>query len=367
MPDFTRDVHCLLGLPFDAVDLDGAARRLRAAAAAGERCVLATPNLNFVVAAQDDAAFRDSVIRADLCVADGMPLVWTARLLGLPLAERVAGSTLFERLRADAARPLGVFFFGGADGVAAQACARLNAEAGGVRCVGWDSPGFEPVPAISGAERIARINASGADFLVVSLGARKGQAWIEHNLGALAPPLVSHLGAVVNFVAGTVRRAPPAWQRAGLEWLWRIREEPALWRRYAGDALGFARLALTRLLPYALHLRLARPSAAQLEAARVDLDDADAGTLVLRLRGAWSRDNLAPLRTAFARAAASGRALRLDLAGASHVDAAVLGLVSLLWAHAAGRGWAVDGASAALRRVVHWCGADHLLQARPAP
>jgi len=82
------------------------------------------------------------------------------------------------------------------------------------------------------------INASQADFLVVALGAKKGQAWILHNLEHLQVPVVSHLGAVVNFVAGTVQRAPAAWQRAGLEWLWRIKEEPALFGRYWNDGLA---------------------------------------------------------------------------------------------------------------------------------
>ena len=94
------------------------------------------------------------------------------------------------------------------------------------------------------------MNAARPDFLVVSLGAAKGQAWIMRNLHRLDVPLVSHLGAVVNFVAGEVRRAPRWMQRSGLEWAWRVKEEPALLRRYAGDAL--------RLLPLAWRERAAR-------------------------------------------------------------------------------------------------------------
>lgn len=84
---------------------------------------------------------------------------------------------------------------------------------------------------MSNAETIERINASGADFLVVSLGARKGQAWIMQNRQHLSVLLISHLDAMVNFVAGTVSRAQQWMQRFGLEWLWRIKEEPVLWRR----------------------------------------------------------------------------------------------------------------------------------------
>src|SRR5215470_8379122 len=118
---FEREAYALLGLPFDALDLDAAAALVRRAAEQRERCVFATPNLNFVTGCRGDAAFRDSVLAADLSIADGMPIVWIARLLGVPLPGRVAGADLFERLRADAGRPLSVYFFGGAEGAARAA------------------------------------------------------------------------------------------------------------------------------------------------------------------------------------------------------------------------------------------------------
>ncbi|WP_457832994.1 WecB/TagA/CpsF family glycosyltransferase, partial [Staphylococcus aureus] len=80
----------------------------------------------------------------------------------------------------------------------------------------------------SSPETIAAINQSGADFLVVALAARKGQQWVQRNRDALQVPLMGHLGAVINFVAGTVSRAPVWVQKTGLEWAWRIKEEPAL-------------------------------------------------------------------------------------------------------------------------------------------
>ncbi|WP_312028340.1 WecB/TagA/CpsF family glycosyltransferase [Aquabacterium sp. J223] len=240
----------LLGLPFHPIDLPGAMAAVRRAARQRQRLFISTPNVNFAVAAAAQPAFRDSVLRSDLSLADGMPLVWLARRLGLPITQRVAGSDLFAALRrppADGTPPLKVYFFGGPPGVAAQAGERLNAERGGLVCVGHASPGFGSVEAMSAPELIDDINRSGADFLVVALGAQKGQAWILHNLPRLKPPVVSHLGAVVNFVAGAVRRAPPWMQRTGLEWLWRIREEPGLVKRYAGDGLALARLVWDEL------------------------------------------------------------------------------------------------------------------------
>jgi N-acetylglucosaminyldiphosphoundecaprenol N-acetyl-beta-D-mannosaminyltransferase len=240
--DFGRDVHTLLGLPFDAVTLDAAVERVRQAAQQRRPLFLTTPNINFVIAAQKDSAFRDSVIHSDLSVTDGMPLVWLSRWLGLPLNERVAGSDLFERLRSDHRPALKVYFFGGPEGVAQKASDALGAARTGLCGVGGETPGFGSLQEMSRPSALERINRCGADFLVVALGAKKGQAWLEHNRASLTVPVVSHLGAVVNFVAGTVVRAPPLWRRFGLEWLWRIRSEPALWRRYAGDAVGLLKL-----------------------------------------------------------------------------------------------------------------------------
>jgi len=80
-------------------------------------------------------------------------------------------------------------------------------------------------------------------------GRQKGQAWIEHNRTHITVPIISHLGAVINFVAGKLSRAPVWVQRTGLEWLWRIKEEPSLWRRYASDGLVLLKLLITRVVP----------------------------------------------------------------------------------------------------------------------
>ena len=105
--DFTRPVYCVLGLPFDALDMQQTVDLLLARAGSGERCFFSTPNLNFLITSQQDPAFRDSVLRSSLSLADGMPVVWLAKLLGLPFTDRVAGATVFERLRDQRAMPLG--------------------------------------------------------------------------------------------------------------------------------------------------------------------------------------------------------------------------------------------------------------------
>ena len=252
MDDFDRNVWCLLGLPLDAIDLETTVHKIHQAAKNKSACFISTPNLNFLIASQTDEKFRDSVINSDLSIADGKPLIWLARILGIPLPERVAGSDLIEALieNKKGYKPLKVFFFGGQEGIAQQACEKLNSQDKGLQCVGFYNPGFGSIEDMSSTEIIEKINHTNADFIIVSLGAKKGQAWIEYNKDKLDAPIISHLGAVVNFVAGNVKRAPKIYRRIGLEWLWRIKEEPLLWKRYMSDGLALIYLLFSKVFPY---------------------------------------------------------------------------------------------------------------------
>lgn len=323
--DFDRDVWCVLGIPVDMTTTAEAALAVETAAREGRRLSFVTPNVNWLTRALRDANARRQIIDADLSLADGAPVVLIARLLGVPLRARAAGSDLFEALRLRpgfAGRRLKVFFFGGREGSAEAAARRVNDERGGVVAVGWMNPGFGDAAAISGAEIIDEINAAGPDFVVVSLGAAKGQDWIERNASRLAAPVIAHLGAVVDFTSGAVARAPRALARLGLEWAWRIAAEPALWRRYAGDARRLLILSATRLAP---QIARARPGAGAPGTARVEAEGAAA---VVRLAGRLAGD-LGGVRAAF-RAAAAAREVVLDLEQVAAVDRAFLGLVLML-------------------------------------
>lgn len=359
--DFQRPVHALLGLAVDACDLAGAVATVRRAAFEGRPCMVSTPNLNFLVQAQGDAAFRDSVLGSELSLADGMPLVWVARLLGVPLPGRVAGADLFEALARHEGPPVKVFLFGGPEGAAQAACERVNARAGGLRCVGFDPAGFGTVEEMSGAERIVRINASGAHFVIASLGARKGQAWLLRNRTRLAAPVLCHLGAVVNFAAGRVQRAPRALQRSGLEWLWRIVQEPALWRRYAGDALAFASLLATRVVPLALARWRGFGEHARREA---ELHTQCSGaTCRISLHGAWTLQNLQPLRDALHDAASRAAwSVSVSLRECAGLDSGAIGLL-MVAPRAFPGGLHLQDASPAAARCLRLHGASFLLTA----
>src|SRR4029079_3931124 len=134
----------VLGIPIDNLDITAALNKIRIAAATRRPFLISTANLNFLVTSQVDAEFRASLLLSDLCTADGMPIVWIARLLGIPVRERVAGSDIFEELKLsrDPNSKLKVFLFGGAEGVAESACKNLNSRSGGLTCVGSFFPCF---------------------------------------------------------------------------------------------------------------------------------------------------------------------------------------------------------------------------------
>ncbi len=365
-PNFYRPVVALLGLPIDAVSLPDATRRLEQARLRNERCFLSTPNLNFAIQSQHDAEFRASVCRSDLSVADGMPLVWVARLLGLPLTERVSGSGLFEGLRHTRNRPWSVFFFGGPQGVGQQACLELGKK-DEFFPVGHIYPGYASSEAMSDPEWLACINAAKPDLLVVALGAVKGQDWITTNLNRLQAPVVSHLGAVVNFVAGTVKRAPVWVQKTGLEWVWRTKEEPRLLRRYLQDGWALLGLLAGSILPLALqglwlrwrlaHDRRCAPGSVSRPALRAN---------EVRLSGVCAGAHLLPVRRAFTSAWNSGKDVVLNASGLQGFDASFVALLLILDTalRDAGRQLSLQGFPKSLQRQLHWHKAAHLLKAQ---
>ncbi len=339
--DLRRRVHGMFGLAFDEIDMAGTVAQVRQCVQRRERCFMSTVNLNFTITSQHHEAVRTSLLSSDLVVVDGMPLVWTAKAMGIPIRERVAGSDLFDELQrtpnghTDAA--MRVYFFGGEDGVAAKASDVLNARESALRCVGFSSPGFVSMEAMSQPVQLDAINRTHADFLAVSIGAAKGQAWILANQDRLSAPVISYLGAVVNFVAGHVERAPVAMRQLGLEWLWRILAEPAIWRRYAHDGMAFAKLLRKQVWP--AWRRQRRLASAQ---AKAGADEHGQGTIevvpakdsvasdIVCLRGAWRGANLDPLRDATAAVLRQGKAVRWDLTRCSSVGSDLVGLALLI-------------------------------------
>ena len=326
--DLSREVYCILGMPIDVIDMASVLRRIECAAASSSPLFLSTPNLNFLVHSYSDMEFRDSLLLSDLAPADGMPIVWLGRLLGVPIRERVAGSDIFAALKAlrRPEQPLKLFLFGGDEGVAAAASHALNAGKSGVVCVGWHFPGFLPVEELSKDFVIEAVNSVDFDFLVVCLGSKKGQLWLKRNSDSLRVPIRAHLGASLNFEAGAVQRAPVIMRKFGLEWLWRIKEEPYLWRRYWHDGQVLLRLLFSQVLPLVIYrLRTSRLSRAQVT---LDTERQD-GCVKLKFGGAATSNNIKEIVTAFRTALSEANHkvnhIVIDLAGVSAIDFRFLG------------------------------------------
>jgi N-acetylglucosaminyldiphosphoundecaprenol N-acetyl-beta-D-mannosaminyltransferase len=326
--DLAREVYGVLGMPIDALDRLSVFKKIVSAAETKRTFLLATPNVNFLTMSLRDADFRESLMRSDLCAADGMPIVWLSRLLGIPLNERVSGSDLFDLIcaKGSLSNPLRVFLFGGGEGVAEKVCGILNSRPAGIRCVGWLNPGFGTVPEMSGDETIAAINGSEADLLAVFFNAKKAQGWLLHNHGRLQVPVRGQFGATINYQAGTVRRAPPFLQRSGLEWLWRIKEEPYLWRRYLRDGILLINLVLFRVLPIAAALWWNRRGKGELT---VTLRE-DEGSLVVMLVGCATKPHVANAIACFQRAMDSNCQIVVDLSKTKMIDPRFFGLLLMV-------------------------------------
>jgi N-acetylglucosaminyldiphosphoundecaprenol N-acetyl-beta-D-mannosaminyltransferase len=289
------------------------------------RLLISTPNLNFVVNARRNAAFHESVMASQLSLVDGAPLVAASKLIGVPLPERVAGASLFEALLQDRhAPPMRVYFFGGRDGVAKMAHEAVNRAEGTLISCGFLNPGKGSVESFSTDSIVEQINAAAPDFLVVALGAEKGQAWIMRNAARLKAPVICHLGAVVNFVAGEIQRAPIWIQKLGSEWLWRIYQEPALYRRYLADGWVFCRLLLTRTLPLMLCQALYRRRQGYGQPFRCFLEERSSGQQ-LKLVGTATPADMPAFNHLLEQQVDSAKDLTLNCSELESLDSQMLG------------------------------------------
>jgi N-acetylglucosaminyldiphosphoundecaprenol N-acetyl-beta-D-mannosaminyltransferase len=185
-----------------------------------------TINPEFMMIAQSDPNFRNILNRADLCVPDGIGLLWAAKYLGKPLPQRVTGSDGVPIIAERAAeKGWRLFFLGAAPGVADKAADILRQRHPGLQIVGVYSG--SPAP---GEEDgiVAMVNASDADILFVAYGAPEQDKWIARNLPRLNVKMAMGVGGAFDFVAGIIPRAPQGMQRFGLEWLYRLYLQP--WR-----------------------------------------------------------------------------------------------------------------------------------------
>lgn len=233
----------LLGIPFHDVTMgetldyiDGMVERRKPA-------YLATANLDFAAQASHDVELQRILFDAELVLCDGTPLVWASRWIGAPLRERVAGSDLlphlFQRAEEKGHR---LFFLGSTDEVLRIAIEKCAQQYPKLVVAGSYAPPFAKLLEIDGGEISERIAAAQPDILLVAMGCPKQEKWIYMNYRKLGVPVSIGIGASLDFIAGKFRRAPEWARVCGLEWVFRLMQEPGrLLNRYYIDLLFFVR------------------------------------------------------------------------------------------------------------------------------
>lgn len=227
----STDDGSFLGVHFDPVTSDAAVERLIEMVATGNRGWVATVNVAILMQLRDDRDLRRYVEESSLIVADGQPIVWGSRLVGTTLPSRVTGIDIIERL-CDAADQdgLSIFLLGGTAAIVEEAARRLREDRPRLRITCRD--GYYPE---NEAPRIAEeIRSAETDFLIVGMGVPRQERFIQRHWETLGCPVAIGVGGSFDVLAGRLRRAPLWIQRSGLEWLYRLLQEPRrLFARYA--------------------------------------------------------------------------------------------------------------------------------------
>ena len=235
-----RKLLIILGVPVDNLTMEEALARcdtfVAAGRATGRTHQIATVNADFVVNSLHDPELRRILQAADMATADGMPLVWGSRLLGGPLPGRVTGADLVPALAQRAAQKgYSIFFLGARPGIAAQAAAILQSRYPGLNVAGV----FSPLPStVLDMDRSAveAVLAAQPDILLVAFGNPKQEKWIHMYAQELRVPIAIGIGGTLDMIVGVTKRAPIWMQRIGLEWIYRLVQEPGrLVKRYLHD------------------------------------------------------------------------------------------------------------------------------------
>lgn len=226
-----RNTVNVLGVNVDKVTFDEALNIAENLAKTQGVSAIFTPNPEIIMCAKEDREMREILNSADLCTADGIGVVYGAKILGDPVPQRVAGfdltCALIERLSATGD---GIFLFGAKPGVAEEAQKRLKEKYPGIVVSGTRNGYFKEEDE---REIVEEINKSGAKVLLVCLGAPKQEKWIAKHRENLKVNLCMGVGGTLDVLAGTAKRAPEIFIKLNLEWLYRLLKNPSRIGRFA--------------------------------------------------------------------------------------------------------------------------------------
>jgi N-acetylglucosaminyldiphosphoundecaprenol N-acetyl-beta-D-mannosaminyltransferase len=251
-PDAVR----VVGIPLGLTDYESTLDWIDATAEQDGRGYVCVCNVHAVMAAAEDPELRSALLASSLNVPDGQPLVWALAALGHPLEDRVYGPELMARSCARSAETgQRLYLYGGRNqGALVQLALNLRQRYPGVKIVGGYSPPHRP---LTGSERdavITEINGSRPDVVWVGIGVPKQEKWMAEMRPHLDAPVLVGVGAAFDFHAGLVPQAPRWMQELGLEWAFRLAQEPRrLWRRYTRYNPRFVRDFGRQLIAHRRH------------------------------------------------------------------------------------------------------------------
>lgn len=232
----------ILGVEIDALTIDGAIDAFRHAIAGRTPRLALAVNVDVCMKIQRDSELRRVFQQADLVFIDGTPMMWAARFLGRPMPGRVSGSDFVPAFCAAAAREgYSIFLLGGAPGIAEAARRSLERHSGALRVAGVYVPplGFERDDQ-ENARIVRMVRQARPDVLLAAFGCPKQEKWLFRFREELQVPISMGVGSTFDYLAGRLRRAPLWMQKAGIEWTYRLMQEPRrLWKRYLIDDVPF--------------------------------------------------------------------------------------------------------------------------------
>jgi N-acetylglucosaminyldiphosphoundecaprenol N-acetyl-beta-D-mannosaminyltransferase len=254
----------VLGVGVSVLDQERAREFLFDAVRQGKRGYVTVTGVHGVSEAQSDESLRDIFNRALLVTPDGMPMVWMGKLQGHPSIQRVYGPDLMLNLcEHSPSAGFTHFLYGGVPGVAEDLQQNLEGRFPGIKIVGTYTPPFRRLNDQELGDLQQRVRWSKPDFFWVGLSTPKQERFMAQHLAILPEAKIFlGVGAAFDLLTGRLRQAPPVLQRVGLEWLFRLTQEPKrLWRRYLVNNPLFVLRASAQLLGLRNYLPVRSPSA----------------------------------------------------------------------------------------------------------
>jgi N-acetylglucosaminyldiphosphoundecaprenol N-acetyl-beta-D-mannosaminyltransferase len=242
-------VENVIGVPISALSFKQQVEKMMEWAKARKSRSVCIANVHMLIEAHHDSQFEKVLQEADLVTPDGMPLVWMLRIMGVQKQDRVAGLDVLAALCEAASREdVSIYFVGSQQEILDRMRTRLEREYPKLKIAGMEPLPFRPLTPEEDEELVEKLNRSGAGIVMVSLGCPKQERWMAEHKGKVEGVMIG-LGGAFPVYAGLLKRAPVIVRASGLEWLYRLIQEPQrLWRRYVDTIPVFIWLACKQVL-----------------------------------------------------------------------------------------------------------------------